>query len=717
MSEITKRLHFSFGRKLPMMLQTEMAECGLACLAMIASYHGYETDLLTLRRQFSISLKGSRLQDLIDLAKKMGLLSRAVKLELHDLKYLKTPCILHWDLDHFVVLKKVQGKTVIIHDPAIGIVKYKMSEVSKHFTGVAMELAPTKDFTKKKDKTRLYLSDMWYAIKGIKLSLIQIILLSLAGEVFAIVSPLFMQFVTDHVIVAQDFPLLYVLAIGFGMLTVIQMVTEYARAWIILFMGNVLNIQLTANLARHLFKLPMAFFEKRHMGDIVSRFGSISAIQQKISTDFVEGIIDGVMCIITLVVMLVYSYTLSLIVFAALLLYVIIRVVFYPTFKRQNQESIIVAAKENTIFMESIRAILPLKVFGKEAQRENLWQNCYADKLNTLIRVSKVGLIYRFLYHIISGSENIIIVILGATAVMHGEFSIGMLFAYMSYRGQFVGKAQAMVDKVIEYKMISIHLERMADIALTEPEHDLKAGASIPRTIKGGIRVKNLSFRYSEQDPFVFKNINLDIKPGESVAIVGQSGCGKTTLMKVLLRLLEPSSGEMFVDDIDVTKLSLHDYRSQIAAVMQDDTLLSGSIAENICFFEPKPDMDRIYACAMIAAIHEDITRMPMAYQSLVGDMGTTLSGGQKQRVLLARALYSQPKILFLDEATSHLDAQNENIINHHVKHIGITRVIVAHRKETVAIADRVIDLEEMIKQEMMQDMDPNLIPAADPAT
>jgi len=702
MSKITKKLNFSFCKKLPMILQTEVAECGLACLAMIASYHGHEIDLLTIRRQFSISLKGSRLQDLIDIAKKLCLISRAVKLDLQDLRYLKTPCILHWDMDHFVVLKKVRGDTVIIYDPAVGIVKQKMSEVSKHFTGVAMELSPSKDFSKKKDKTRLYLSDLWYAIEGIKISLLQIIILSLALEIFAVISPLFIQFVTDHVIVANDFPLLYILAIGFASLTLIQMGTEYARSWIVLFMSSVLNVQLTANLVRHLLRLPMSFFEKRHLGDIVSRVGSISAIQQKISIDFVEALVDGVMGIITLIVMLIYSYKLSLIVFAALSLYIIIRVIFYPTFKQKNQESIVVAAKESSIFMETIRAILPLKIFGKETQRENFWQNCYVDKMNTGIYVTKLGFIYRFINHIIFGAENIIIIILGAIAVMRGEFSIGMLFAYISYRGQFVGKAQAMVDKVIEYKMISIHLERIADIALTDPEQD-QADYN-HKTIEGGIKVHNLYFRYSESDPFVFKNLNFEIKPGESVAIVGQSGCGKTTLIKVLLRLLDPTSGKVFVDDIDVTKMSLNNYRSQIAAVMQDDTLLSGSIAENICFFEPKPDIERIYACAKVAAIHEDIIKMPMSYQSLVGDMGTILSGGQKQRVLLARALYSQPKILFLDEATSHLDTHNESVISRHVKHIGITRIIIAHRRETVAIADRVIDLEDMIKEQMMQD-------------
>lgn len=705
MNKITKLLNFSFGRKLPMILQTEVAECGLACIAMIASYHGYETDLLTLRRQHSISLKGSKLQDLINLAKKMGLLSRAVKLELQDLKYLKTPCLLHWDMDHFVVLKSVKGDVVTIHDPAVGVVKYKMEEVSKHFTGVAMELTPSTDFTKKKDKTKLYLSDLWHTIKGLVKPLVQIFLLAFALEVFSVISPLLMQLVTDHVIATNDKPLLYVLAIGFAMLAVIQIVTGYARSWIVLFLQNTLNIQLIANLFRHLFKLPLDFFEKRHMGDIVSRFSSMGSIQQKISTDFIEGIVDGVMAIVTLTVMFVYNYLLTLIVLGFMVIYIVFRIVIYPYLKLMSQESLVIGAKENSIFMESIRAVLPMKIFGKESQREGVWQNAFADRLNIGIRLSKFKLIYGTVESATDTIEKILITVLGALAVMKGDFSLGMFFAYNSYRTQFMGKAMSLVNKVFEYKLISVDLERVADIALTEPEKDLKADMAAPTVeMKGGLQVKNLSFRYSEQDPYVFKNLSFEIKPGEAVAIVGQSGCGKTTLMKIMLRLLEPTSGEVFVDGVDVTKMSLQNYRSQIAAVMQDDALLSGSIAENISFFDEKPDQQRIHACAMIAAIHEDIIRMPMAYQSLVGDMGTALSGGQKQRVLLARALYSQPKILFLDEATSHLDAHNEQIINQHVKNIGITRIIVAHRKETVAIADRVIDLEAMIIEQMKKD-------------
>lgn len=699
MVTILEYLNFSFRNKLPVIYQSEVAECGLACIAMIASYYGYKIDILTLRKQFSISLKGSRLQDLIDIGGKLRLSSRAVQLELNNLRYLKTPCILHWNLDHFVVLKKVRQNSIIVHDPAIGIVKYKISEVSKYFTGVALEITPGVSFEKKKNKTKLHLSDLWSSTIGLVFPLIQMLLISFALEFFLIISPWFMQFVLDEVLVVKDIPLLYVLTIGFSFLAIIKVIASYVRSYIILFLSSILNIQFAANLARHLFKLPLEFFQKRHMGDIVSRFGSMQSIQYKISTDFVEGIVDGVMVIITLFIMFLYSHILTTIICVALLLYVIVRIVLYEPFRRMNQESLIVAAKENSIFMEGIRAILPIKIFGKESQRENIWKNCYVEKLNANIKPLKLGLIYRLCQDFFFNLEYIIIIAIGAKTVINGDLTIGMLIAYFSYRQQFVEKAQSLIDKIFTYKMIDLELERVADIALSEPEKTFEEDMRISKSIQGDIRAENLTFRYSEQDPYVFKNVNFEVKAGESVAIIGSSGCGKTTLIKVLMGLIVPSSGEIFIDNVSIARIGLRNYRSQTAAVMQEDILLSGSIAENICFFDNHPDHDRIYDCAKLASIHDDIITMPMGYHSLVGDMGTTLSGGQKQRVLLARALYIQPKILFLDEATSHLDFNSENIINKHIKQLGITRIIIAHRQETINIADRIINMEELIKK------------------
>lgn len=692
------KLKFSFGKELPMILQTEIAECGIACIAMIANYHGYETDLLSIRKHFPITQRGTNLQDLINLAKKFNFSSRAVKLELEDLRNLKIPCLLHWDMSHFVVLKKISDNSAIIHDPAVGVIRYTISELSKHFTGIAIEFTPTINFKAIKDRTKLRLADLWSSIKGLKLSMVHIIFISLALEVFAIIAPLYMQFVTDDVILSKDYSLLYVLAVGFGLLIIIQTVVGYARSWIILYLSNTLNIQLAVNLIRHLFKLPISFFEKRHLGDIISRFGSMSVIQEKISTALIESVVDGIMGIVTLIMMLIYSRILSFIVFGALLLYVILRVSLYSAMKTQTQESLVAVAKENSVFIESIRAILPLKIFRKETLRENIWQNSYINKLNSNIRLSKLGMIYQFLHKIIFGIEYVLVVLFGALEVMKGSFSIGMLFAYISYRQQFVARAQSMVDKIIEYKMITLHLERVADIVLNEVEKDDNKNFISKAPIKGDLEVKNMSFKYSEQGSYIFKDLSFNIKAGQSVAIVGPSGCGKTTLIKVMMNLLTDVSGDILVDGKAIDKIGINSYRSQIAAVMQEDILLSGSIAENISFFDDKLDMKRIHAVATLAVIHEDIMQMPMGYESLVGDMGSSLSGGQKQRILLARALYANPKILFLDEATSHLDKNNESIINKNIQKLGITRIIVAHRKETVSMVDKIINLKEYQK-------------------
>jgi ATP-binding cassette subfamily B protein RaxB len=696
---LAERLKFSFERTLPMMLQSEVAECGLACIAMIAHFYGYQTDLLTLRRKYSISLKGSSLHDLIQLAKKFRLLSRALQLEINELKNLRTPCILHWDLDHFVVLKKVHGNIVTIHDPAVGIVKYTIEEVSQHFTGIALELYPAKNFAEKTDQTKLYLSDLWSSFSGLKSQLTKIFLISICLEIFEIISPLFIQLITDDVVITKDFPLLYVLSIGFGLVMLAEMAANYARSWIIMHLSNSLNIELVANLIHHLLKLPMDYFEKRHMGDIISRFESISTIQEKISTDFVVAIVDGIMIIITLIMMMIYSITLTLIVIGGLSLYIIMRLIFYPAMRYNTQQSIVTAAKEQTTFMETIRAILPVKIFGKELVRESVWLNCFVDKLNSGIRVSKLNLLYQLVMKLIFGLEYILVITIGAKFVIdNNSFSIGMLMAYLAYRQQFVTKAQNFVEKIIQYKMIAIHLERVADIALSEPEQGIEAKFDVKdfKHIEGEIKAENLSFRYSDNESYLFKNLNFHVKKGEVLAIIGSSGSGKTTLMKILLHLLLPTKGKVYIDNVELNKIGLQNYRSQIAAVMQDDTLLSGSIADNISFFDPNPDSKWIATCAMIAAIHNDIEKMPMVYSSLIGDMGTTLSGGQRQRVLLARALYSKPKILFLDESTSNLDLECEDIVNQHIKQIGITRIIISHRKEIIKIADQVVDFSAL---------------------
>ncbi|MBD3654103.1 peptidase domain-containing ABC transporter [Kangiella sp.] len=693
MENPSKLLQYSWRKTLPLIIQTEASECGLACLAMIANYHGHKVDLNSLRRKFSISSKGATLADLIKLGDNLEMSARPLRLELEELNHLKTPCVLHWDLNHFVVLKSIKRDKITIHDPAVGLRTLKLNEVSKHFTGVALELTPTPDFKPQEIKRKTKLSDFWSSITGIKRVLVQIFILSLLLQTFAIASPFYMQLVVDDVIVSQDLDLLVVLAIGFGLLMLIKVAVTALRSIIILYMSTQLNIQMAANLFRHLLRLPMDYFEKRHIGDVVSRFGSLASIRNLLTTGLISALVDGIMAVGLLIMMFVYSTLLGFIVIGAVLLYTLLRLALYRPYRQLNEEQIVANAKQSSNFMETVRGVQSVKLFGNEVQRQAVWQNYYADEMNAGIKVGKLNITYNFLNGLIFGIENVIVIYLAATQVIDSLLTVGMLYAFMSYKSQFTGKASALVDKLIQFKMLSLHLERLGDIVLAEQEKHTEGSSNVIDS-KGEVEVRNVRFKYSSNEPEILKGINYRITPGSSVAIVGASGAGKTTLIKILLGLLEPTQGAVILDGLDIRKIGLRNYRKMIGTVMQDDQLLSGSIADNICFFDTTHDQARIEECAKMAAIHHDIMAMPMGYNTLIGDMGSSLSGGQKQRLLLARALYKEPKVLFLDEATSHLDVGLERVVNDTVKSLNITRIIVAHRPETIAMADRVLVLE-----------------------
>ncbi|MBQ0721283.1 MAG: peptidase domain-containing ABC transporter [Gammaproteobacteria bacterium] len=686
--------------KLPVTLQTEVAECGLTCLSMIAGYYGYDTDLHNLRRRFPVSLKGATLQHIIQIGEQLDLSSRALRVELEALESLQTPAILHWDLNHFVVLKEVSGSKVVIHDPARGRKVLTLEELSKHFTGIAVELTPTKSFKPQKAVEQVRLLDFLRTTGGIKKAFGQLLVLSVLLQIFAIASPFYMQLVVDQALTTYDRDLLTVLAIGFFLLALIKVVTNGFRSWVIVYLGNTLSFQMGGNLFRHLIHLPLDFFEKRHIGDLIARFGSMDAIQKILTTGMVSALVDGVMAIATFVMMWLYAPLLALLVAGVVLTYTAIRLALFRPLRTLTEEEIVARAKEQSNFMESLRAIQSIKIFGKESDRQSLWKNCYADVANSRIRLGKFRVSYTAINELLFGIENVLVVYLGASMVLDGGFSVGMLFAFISYKTQFTQKTSTLIEQIIEFRMVGLHLSRLSDIALTEKENTGEA-LVCDHEFKGELALKNIDFRYSDTDPYLFKGLNLHVKQGEALAIVGPSGCGKSTLMKVMMGLLPAEGGEIEYDGRKLSELGLKPLREHIGAVMQDDQLLSGSIADNIAFFDPTPDEESIEDCAKLASVHQDVAQMPMGYQSLIGDMGTTLSGGQKQRVLLARALYRQPRLLFMDEATSHLDVQTERVVNGAIKALDITRVIIAHRPETIRTADRVLLLEQGVLRDV----------------
>jgi ATP-binding cassette, subfamily B, bacterial CvaB/MchF/RaxB len=691
-------LNFTRHRRLPIIRQAEAAECGLACLAMIASYHGHEVDLNTMRRRYPVSLKGVTLRALIQIAGNLKLVCRPLRLEPAHLQQLRLPSVLHWDMNHFVVLQAVSRKEIVIHDPACGKKRYSLTEASKHLTGVALELLPAPGFDTKNERVRLPLRAFWWRTAGIGHALLQILLLSIVLEALVVAGPFYMQLTVDEVIARGDLDFLTILALGFGLLMLIKVASTAIRSQIILIVQNTLHYQLGVRLFHHLVRLPLAYFEKRHIGDLLSRFTSIEPIRNLFAEGLIAAAIDGLMAVATLAMLFIYSARLAGFVLAATLAYMMLRLGLYRMFRERSETVITNKAREDSVFIETMRAMQSLKLFNREGERENQWLHRHADVINANVGLGRARISFKLANDVIFGLENIVVIYFAARLAVHNVLTVGMIFAFISYKTSFTDKAVLLVEKALDFRILDLHLERLADIALSPPEKGHDQALTHQREIWGGIELRNVCFRYAESEPFVLEGINLKIEPGRFVTIAGPSGGGKTTLVKIMLGLLEPTSGEILVDGMPLQTIGARAFREQVGAVMQEDQLLSGSIADNICFFDPAFEHEWMIECAKLARIHDEIMAMPMAYNSLIGDMGSSLSGGQKQRVLLARALYRRPKLLFLDEGTAHLDIETERVINENLRKLEITRISVAHRPGVIGTTDEVFHVNTIRK-------------------
>lgn len=691
------RVNLGWSARLPLHLQTEAAECGLACLAMIAGYYGYPSDLAELRRRLAVSLKGVNLKDLVSMADRMGFASRPVRLELDELRQLNTPCILHWDLTHFVVLKHAGNDHIVIHDPATGVNRLPLPAVSRHFSGIALELTPVGGYEPATPPPRLAVRSLLGRMVGLKRTLGQLFLLALTIEVFAIVSPLFLQWVVDHALVTADRDLLVTLALGFTLLLLLKMAVIAMRGWMLIAIGASMKVQARSNLVSHLMGLPTAYFEARHLGDVMSRFGSQETILQAITTDVVETVLDGLLASVTLGIMFVFAPGLAALVLAGALLYALLRWALYTPLRQASMEAIVWSARRDSHFLETLRGIKTIKLFNGQEGRRAQWLNLLVESVNRQLTTQNLRLAFQVVNGLLIGGLAILVLWFGAQRVLLNQITIGMLLAFLAYKDQFLGRVSNLIDKCIDLTMLKLHAERLADIALTPPEPRQNILPSQQPRPPVSVELRNVRFRYGENEPWVLDGVSFRVEAGETVAIVGTSGCGKTTLLKILASLLPPTSGELLIDGQPLSYLGIARWRSMIGVVMQEDQLFCGSIADNICFFADHPDFTRIEECARLAAIHDAIVAMPMGYGTLIGDMGTVLSGGQKQRVLIARALYRQPSLLLLDEATSHLDADNEKAVSAAIRATHVTRIIIAHRMETIRSTERVIHLEPCV--------------------
>ncbi|EKZ2183424.1 peptidase domain-containing ABC transporter [Salmonella enterica] len=696
-SEILKkyisRLEISLFRRVPVIHQTESSECGIACLAMVFGHYGKSIDLFSLRQQFNISSRGATLYSIRTIAVQMGMTARALSLDLNELNVLRRPCILHWNFNHFVVLVSVKRNGFVLHDPARGRIIVSKAEASKCFTGIALEIWPGSTFRRERVKKRLNLVTLINSIHGIKGALLKIFALSIVVEAIGLILPAGTQLVMDHALPAGDRGLLSMICISLMFFILLRATVSTSRAWISLIMGTLVNIQWQSGLFSHLLRLPLSYFERRKLGDIQSRFGSLNTLRTTFTTSMVGAIMDGIMVCGLLIMMLLYGKSLTWVVLGFTVVYIAIRLFTYTYYRQLSEEQLIMEARVSSYFMETLYGIAAVKMQGMTDRRHTHWFNLQTDAINTGIRVTKMDLFFGGLNIFISACEQTIILWLGISLVMDNEMTIGMFVAFGAYRMQFSDRISTLVGFLLQLRMMSLHNERISDIALNEQESvkpDLPVSEKITPV---SLEVKSLTFRYDQQSMPVFSELNLTVSPGESVAIIGPSGSGKTTLMKVLCGLFKADSGQVLIDGNDIQQMGVNNYRKITGCVMQDDRLFSGSIRENICGFSENIDDEWMAECAKASFIHDTIMSMPMGYDTLTGELGEGLSGGQKQRLFIARALYRKPRILFMDEATSALDSKSENYVNSAIKSLNITRIIIAHRESTIKSVDRVFSL------------------------
>ena len=681
-------------RGVQLVRQTEVTECGLACLAMVASYHGRDVNLAGLRARFGTSLRGVTLRTLVKIAAELGLGSRAVRLDLEALKHLALPAIAHWDLDHFVVIEQVTPRGVVVFDPRAGVRRFTLAEVSARFTGVALELEPSSLGDRITERVPgVKLLELARDIPHFPVAVGQIAAFALLLQMIYLVPTLVIQNIVDKVLPGTDLGLLNVFAIVLAIVFALSIVCDALSSWVSLQFGHSIAEGLTRRIFAHMLRLPLEWFEARGTGDVLAKIQSQRPVQEVFISTIPLMLSDLVVILTTSAMLMLYSLWLSAVVFGCLALTALASFLFYPTLLKREEETIAASIEEHGYVVETLRSIRVIRTFGGEAEREASWRNQFTKLVNAGIRSGKLRIYVRSTQSLFSAFQTILVIYLAARMIMSSpDFTVGMLFAFLFFRQSLVDKANALIQKVTTLRLASLHLDRLSDV-LMAPIERTPPIVPLHDDIQGSITLSKVWMRYGQNDHPVVRGADLEIKAGEFVALVGPTGGGKTSLIKLMAGLAEPYAGEILVDGIPIEQFGRARWREHVGTVMQDDSLISGTVMDNISFFDPDVDMERVKAIAAMAAIADDIARMPMRYWTWVGDMGSALSGGQRQRLLIARALYNDPKVLFLDEGTANLDTDTEKAIVETIAELPITRIVITHRPALVARADRVFTI------------------------
>lgn len=688
-----------------MLFQSEAGECSLACLAMIAGYYGSRVTLGDIRKRHPISLTGASLRTTLQISAEMQLDARPLRCEVADLQKLRLPAMLHWNLDHFVVLRDIRFGKYTIHDPAFGVRTCSESELSDHFSGIVVEAHPSAPLSAGPPSARLTLWRLLGNPRGLKSIVGLVLFTSALLELLLLGQPMFIRAAVDTGMANADRRFIAGLIAILIATSVFQGAISVLRDYAVLSGSTSLNMHMATRLLRHTLGLPLPFFEKRSVGQLIERYRAADEVERYLVSSLPLGLIDGVMTMISVGMLSFLSYRLGLLSVVTIGVYYCIRIVSHKRARAREESLVWLKGQENGHRIETLRSVFTVKASALEEHRYFSWLNHYGRLVDAQKKLGVIDIGHRGLRYALMGVN--VAVLLWLEQSHTSAFSMGTLLALLFYNTHFLQRSTLLVERIFDFKLLSVRLDRLEDIVFSEPEEPvadgqrpLRAralpGIDLLRPACGGaIRIEGLSFRYSPHDRAVIDELSCEVSPGELIAVVGDNGAGKTTLMKLLLGLYRPQGGRIELDGVDSTQLSLVSLRKRIGVVTQDDQLLTGSIAQNIASFDPQLDFERVARAAERACVRADIERLPMRYDTRVGDLGCVLSEGQRQKLFLARALYADPSIILMDEGTANLDQKSESAILENLAALPATKILIAHRSATIRRADRVLVLKD----------------------
>ena len=677
--------------RVPVVIQAEQAECGLASLAMVAAYYGHKPDLATLRARYAFLHSGPTLRSILSLANAIGLTGRPVRLGLAELGRLSLPAVLHWEFDHFVVMTRHRRRGVDIHDPAVGRRFIAKHELADAFTGVAIEFSRAADFRSDATGRVPLLKKLLSSFKGLTAFLGMMLGLLLVTQLLALAPPVATQLLIDEVVLGQDRRWLFQVLAGVGLIMVTTLLIDVLRRWIALFSGTRLAADSTTAVVEHLLRLPVETVVVRPVGDLLSRIDSLRPIRAALTESCLNGVVQFVIVVTTLGVMAFYSPGLMLLSAAALLTTLCLHALLLPRSRALNLETVVTSAQASNSLIESLRSYRAVQALGLDAQRLSHWQRHFVAATNAGARQGKLRIAESLGQGLIVTVEYLLFLGIGIGGVVDKQITLGVLFAFLSLRGRLNAAATQMMSVGRELFLLRSHIERVGELVAEVPQRPAPA-AALRRKVKGTLECCAVSYQYPGREQ-LFDRYSCSILAGESVVISGPSGIGKSTLLHMLSAGSQPTGGSVLVDGVEVDLWDPRVLRRQFGIVLQQDRLFQGSIADNISCFDSAPDLGRIREVACLAVIWQDIQALPMTVHTQVADGGAALSGGQVQRILIARALYRNQRVLFLDEATSHLDSATEQRVLDNLGKLDMTIISVAHRNNALAKGGRVIRL------------------------